>query len=131
MGEFADGGRLADAVHTHHHDHVRFGGQRSREIQYVFHVVLLQQLCNLVHEQGVEFACTDILVAFDALLYTGDDAQCGLYADIRGDKRLFEVIQHIIVNRGFTGDGVTDLTEDRFLAFLETFVEGLFLFSVE
>ena len=95
--QFADGSCFADPVHTDDHHDVWFRRQRCIEIRHLFYVVLLQQGCDLIDQQLVQFRGVDIFVALDAILHALDDTERRLHAHIGGDERFLKVIPVLIL----------------------------------
>jgi hypothetical protein len=87
-----------------------------------------QELGYLGTEDRIELGSGDIAVAFYALLQVLDNLEGGLYAHIRCDEGLFEVIQHLVIHGRFAEDGLGELLEETLLGLGQTLIEGLTLF---
>ena len=125
--QLADGGRLAHAIHAHHHNHIRLGRQRGIKVQNVCGVILRQQRGGFLHQNRVQLARAQVLIPLHTLLYPLDDTQRRLHTHIRGDKRFLKVVQHIIVHRTLACDSASYLAQHRLFALLESLVKALFL----
>ncbi len=68
--------------------------------------VFRKHVGDFLAQQTVELGRPDILISGHTLLNAVDDSQCCVDTDIRGHKDLFEVVEHIVIYRRFTGDGV-------------------------
>ena len=55
IGELSDGGSLAHTVHTHHENHVWLMVGRQIPVFIIIGMVFLQQACNLLSQDSVEF----------------------------------------------------------------------------
>ena len=129
IGKLADGCGFAHAVHAHNHNDVRLlDALRQLKVVGGGARCFGEHLGDFVAQQSVQFSRIDIFVARNAVAYAVDDFQSSVNANVRGDERLFEFVEQIVVDGRFAGNGTRYLTEKALLGLFESFVEGLFLF---
>ena len=82
VGQLADGGGFAHAVHADDHNHIRLLVGGDLESGAVARLVLLKQGHDFLFQDSVQLIGAHILVAGDAGLDAVDDFQCGFNAHI-------------------------------------------------
>jgi hypothetical protein len=92
-GELADRRGLARAVHAHHQHHLRLLRIKRQGSGDRFHHPRDLGGQKLLDIGGAHHA------AITALGHVGGDAHGGLHAHIGGDQKLFELFEHVVVER--------------------------------
>ena len=128
VGQLADGGCLAHAVHTHNHDDIRLLVGRDVEGGAVARLVLLEQAHDLLFQYGIELAGAHVFVAGHARLYALDNLQGGLDAHVGGDEDLLKVVEHLVVDGRLANDGFGNAGEDAGLGLFKSFIEVFLVF---
>lgn len=126
VGQFTDGGSFSHSVHTHHHDDIRFLGDGSFKVVHVTGIVLSQQAGNFVTQNVVQFLRIHVFLGRSSFFDAFNDFQRSVYADIRCDEHLLQIIQHFVVHFRFTGDGTGYLAEHALFGFGQPLVQRLF-----
>ena len=123
VGQLADGGGLAYAINTHHHNDVRLLGQRRVEVSGTLGRVVEQEPGHLVADDGVEFFGRDVGVLghmrFDEL----DDLERGRDADVAGDEDLFEGVEGVFIDGVLAAHEPVELSEKAGPGFFESLFE--------
>ena len=104
---------------------------RKIPIVVILSMVFAQKRRYLVAKNAIELGSRDILIASHTLLDTLNDFQSGINAHIAGDKDLFEVVEHIVVDFRLTSNSTCQLRKNTLLGLLKTLIESLLLFLVK
>ena len=132
IGELADSGRLAHAVHADDEDDIRPLVCRNLKALGVVGVVFREQLCDFIAKNVVQLAGGDVLVARHSFLDSLDDVEGRLNAHIARHEHFLEVVEHLIIHLRLACDGTRQFAEETFLRLLEPLVERfLLLFGKE
>ena len=128
-GEFADGGGLAGAVdaHDHHHVGLALGGVEPEVLRRA--VRILHQGGDLLAQDRLQLRGVHVLVPGDALLDAADDLHGGLHAHVRRNEHLFEVVQHVGIDRRAARHGARQFREESRLGLFQPGAELLLLFA--
>ena len=92
VGQLADGGSLAHAVHANDHNHIRFLVSGNLKSGAVARLVLLKQSHDFLFQNPVQLIGAHILVAGNAGLDAVDNFQCGFNAHIGSDEDFRKVV---------------------------------------
>ena len=130
-GKLSDGGCLAHTVHTYDKYHVRFVVWRQIPVIIVFRVVLCQQFGYLVTENRIQFRGAYVFVTGNPFLDSPDNLQGRIHANVAGDKHLFKIIQHIVINLRLASNGTRQFIKHTRLGFLQALIECFLLFLIE
>ena len=104
ISKFADSCRFSCSIHADNHNHIRMFAFRHVEITLQIGIVLLKQRSYLITKDFIQFICRDIFIPCNTSLDTLDDTQSGVHTDIRSDKHLFKVVEHLLVYLAFTSN---------------------------
>ncbi len=128
-GKLADGGGLADSVHSHHKYHVGIIALAGNFeiVKLILIVRFLKHVGHFLHKHPAEFLTSDILVAGDSLFEPLDNLKCGVGADIAHDECFLEIVENFVVDLAFPRDGMRNLVPHPGLRFLKPRIQSLFL----
>ena len=125
MGQFADGGGLAHAVHPHHNNDMGLGAGDLEG--FAATVRIAHQTGDLRTQDPVQFGSAEVAVPLHALLYASDDLQRGFHADIAGDQGLFQGIEDFVVHVALPDNGPGELAKERVAGAVQAGVQLFFL----
>ena len=129
--EFGDRGRLAHAIHAHHHDdmgpcvcrHLVGIGCVQRRL-----VVLGEQADHLLAQHRHELLLVDVRLPCGTLLQSTEDGLRGVNAHVRQDERLLQIVHQVFVDATVAREHLGNAIHDGLLRLGQALVERLLLF---
>ena len=129
--QLADGGSLAHAVDADNQHHIRLARFRTSDVAGGQTMVVLgKQGLYLLAKHPVELGRAQIFLTPDTLLDATDDFDGRVYAYVRGDKHVLQIVKHILVDSRLAHHHAGNLVEKVALGLLQAFVKHFLLFLV-
>ena len=128
IGQLTNRGRLTHTIHTNHQNHVWLMVRRQLESLSIFCVVLRQEIRNLFAQNAIEFGGIYIFVTSHSSLDFLDNLQSCIYAHIRGDQHLLQIVQHLVVHLRLPCYCTGNLSEHTLFGLRQSVVQRFLLF---
>ena len=129
--QLSDGRGLTHSIHAHYQDDVGFMITGQVPVIVIIRIILCQQGCYLITQDGIQFTGGHIFIASHALFDTLDNLQRGFYTHIRGNQYFLQVVQHIVIHLRFASYSTSQLIEHTGLGFLQTFIQCFLFFLIK
>ena len=118
VGQLAYGSGLAHTIDSDNQNNIGLMVARKIPICKTILIILSKQSCDFVTKDGIQFGGRDILVACDTLLDAVNNLNGRIDTHIRGYQHFLQIIENLVVNFGFSGNGARNLLKDALLGFL-------------